>query len=91
MKNVMKMTATICLCLILWEGYGQNIPSTTTFPTNDFVCFCYDGNILPLASYDALVDSMPLSTNTRNNRFSLEDIWKELEQQQQINESTIVY
>ena len=46
MKNTMKIATTLCLCLILWEGYGQsNLPSNDDLNGSEFVCFSYDGGI----------------------------------------------
>jgi hypothetical protein len=43
MKNAMKMAVTFCLLLILFEGYGQSVPSANDVIENDFVSFIYDG------------------------------------------------
>jgi len=74
MKNLMKMAVTFCLCLILWEGYGQsNLPSNDNIIENEFVCFSYDGGIYSIFTPN-LMDLHAPAPKHVIKRSSMEDI-----------------
>ena len=89
MKNLMKVAATICLCLILLDGYGQsNVPSNDNTIENEFVCFSYDGGtaIASLSTINTNILLLQLSTPKHSiiKRSSWEDIMKENEEADQM-------
>jgi hypothetical protein len=88
MKNAMKVMLTLSLCLILWEGYGQtNLPSNDELFNENFVSFVYDGgtsHFVPATSLDLLAP-LPSSNHSQIKRSSMEDIWKEKEENQTVS------
>jgi len=80
MKNTMKIAVTLCLCLILWEGYGQsNLPSNDDMYGNEFVCFSYDGRNANSPFVTKTISPLLIDTHYGKiiKRSSMEDIMLE--------------
>jgi hypothetical protein len=86
MKFALKVAAMISLCLIMFEGDAQSLPTNDDLFENEFVSFSYDGGMtiayFTSNNQDLLTPSFPKHTIIK--RSSMEDIMKENEENDQM-------